>query len=149
MLLGFLYYTPTPCSIHSRATSHIVVEGTVQIQRGTRIFVNDGAVLEVGAGSYISDCSTVTCFDRITLKKEATVSWWCNIFDAAVHEIVVNGEGRPRSRPIVLGERAWIGAGATVLPGVHVGTHAIVAGRGCGRRRMLRPGQWWVVIRLG
>lgn len=127
LLVGFLHYTPTPCSMHLGKRATLSVVGTVQIQRGARIFVNDGALLEMAAGSYISDCSTVTCFDHITFLDGAGASWDCNILDAAVHEIVVNGEGRPRSQPIVLGERAWIGTGAIILPGVHVGENAIVA----------------------
>ncbi len=127
LLLGFLHYTPTPCSMHLGRRATLSIEGTVQIQRGTRVFINDGAVLEMGAGTYINDCSTVTCFERITLLPEAGISWDCNVLDAAVHEILVAGEGRPRSEPIVLGRRAWIGTGSIVLPGVHVGDHAIVA----------------------
>jgi carbonic anhydrase/acetyltransferase-like protein (isoleucine patch superfamily) len=126
LLLGFLHYTPTPCSIHIGRGATFSVSGTVQVQRGSRVFVNDGALLEMGPGSYISDCSTVTCFDRITFLEGAMVSWWCNIFDASVHEVVVNGVGLPRSKPVVLGKRVWVGTGSTILPGVHVGDNAII-----------------------
>ena len=127
LLVGFLHYTPTPCSMHLGRGATLSVEGTVQIQRGARIFINDGAVLEMATNTFINDCTTVTCFERITFLEGSGVSWDCNILDTAVHEIVVEGKGRPRSQPIVLGERAWIGTGAIVLPGVHVGDNAIVA----------------------
>ena len=127
LLMGFLHYTPTPCSMHLGRRATLSVTGTVQIQRGARVFVHDGALLQMGSGSYINDSATVTCFDHIKLGDEAGISWNCNVLDSAIHEIVVNGESRPRSRPVILGNRAWIGTGATILAGVHVGDNAIVA----------------------
>ena len=127
LLMGFLHYTPGPSSMHLGRRATFSVTGTVLISRGARVFVNDGALLEMRNGSWISDCATVTCFEHIQMGERAGISWNGNVLDTTIHEIVVNGEGRPRSKPVILGERAWIGTGAIILAGVHVGDNAIVA----------------------
>ena len=33
-----------------------------------------------------------------------------------------------KCRTVVIGDNAWIGAGATIMPGVHIGENAVVAG---------------------
>jgi acetyltransferase-like isoleucine patch superfamily enzyme len=43
-----------------------------------------------------------------------------------MHELIVAGVPRPRSRPVILGDNVWIGAGATVL-GATIGEWAVVA----------------------
>ena len=33
-----------------------------------------------------------------------------------------------KCRTVVIGDKAWIGAGATIMPGVHIGENAVIAG---------------------
>ena len=127
LLMGFLHYTPTPSSMHLGRGATFSVTGTVLISRGARVFVNDGALLQMANGSWISDCATVTCFEHISMGEHSGISWNGNVLDTTIHEIVVNGESRPRSQPVILGDRAWIGTGAIILAGVHVGDNAIVS----------------------
>jgi len=127
LLMGFAHFTPTPCSVHLGQDAHLSIEGTVQIHRGTRVFVNDGGHLEIGARSYINDCSTLTCFDRIRIGAGCSISWNTNVLDTNVHELVVHGTARPRSQGITIGDHVWIGTGAIVLAGVTIGDGAVVA----------------------
>jgi acetyltransferase-like isoleucine patch superfamily enzyme len=69
----------------------------------------------------------VSCFDHIKIGARCAISWNTNILDANTHELIVNGISRPRSRPIVIGDRVWIGTGATILSGVHIGDGAVAA----------------------
>ena len=133
-----------------RASGHIVDCGhRADSTRDLRIFVHDGAVLDMRAGSDTS-ATVLRLLASIASPfwKGPGCCWWCNIFDAAVHEIVVNGEGRPRSEPIVLGVRAWIGTGSTILPGC-MSASTPSSWQEASLRPMLRPGHWLVVIRLG
>lgn len=127
LLMGFLHYTPAPSSMHLGRGATFSVTGTVLISRGARVFINDGALLEMANGSWISDCATVTCFEHISMGERSGISWNANVLDTTIHDIVVNGESRPRSQPVVIGNRGWIGTGATILAGVHVGDEAIVS----------------------
>jgi acetyltransferase-like isoleucine patch superfamily enzyme len=127
LFLGFAHFTPMPCSLHLGKDAGLSIEGTVQIHRGTRVFVNDGGHLEIGARSYINDCSTVTCFEHITIGSGCSISWNTNLLDTNVHELVVAGTPRPRSQRVTIGDHVWIGTGAIVLAGVTIGDGAVVA----------------------
>lgn len=127
LFIGFAHFTPSPCSIHLGKNATLSVRGTAQFLRGTRIFVNDGGHLEIGSRSYINDCSTVTCFDHIKIGAGCSISWNTNILDTNIHELMVQGTPKPRSEPVVIGDRVWIGTGATILAGTAIGDDAIVA----------------------
>jgi acetyltransferase-like isoleucine patch superfamily enzyme len=127
LLVGFRMYTPTPAAIHLGRGSTLSVEGTVQFNRGVRVFVHDGALLEMRGGAIVADHSTVTCFEHITFEGEGGVSWYCNIMDTAAHEIIVDGVPSPRSAPTVIGRRAMVGSNSTVLAGVTIGEGSVVA----------------------
>jgi tetrahydrodipicolinate N-acetyltransferase len=127
LILGTRHVAATPCSIYLRRNAQLSVSGSVEIVRGTRILVADGAHLEIGPESYINYDSTVSCFEHITIGADCAISWNTNILDANTHELIVAGLPRPRSRPIVIGDHVWIGTGATILSGVTIGDGAVVA----------------------
>ena len=127
LFLGFAHFTPSPCSIHIGKNAHLTIQGTVQILRGVRVFVNDGAHLEIGTRTYINDCSTLTCFDHIKIGSGCSISWNTNIMDGNIHKLVIAGNPRPRSAPVSIGDRVWIGSGATVLAGATIGDQSVIA----------------------
>lgn len=127
LFLGFAHFTPTPCSIHIGGDSQFSIQGTVQINRGVRVFVSAGGHLEMGSRSYINDCSTLTCFNHIRIGSGCSISWYTNILDTNIHELVIAGQPRPRSAPVIIEDRAWIGTGATILSGTSIGEQAVVA----------------------
>jgi len=126
LFLGFAHLTPMPCMVHLGRNARMSIDGTVSINRGTRVFVNDGGHLEIGTRSYVNDCSTVTCFEHITIGSGCSISWNTNILDTNVHELVVRGVPRPRSQAVTIGDDVWIGTGVTILPGVTIGDGAVV-----------------------
>ena len=97
----------------------------------------------LGAGSYISAPLQGVCMDMVTIGKNvfvnsnalmmsrggitieddvmiaANVSLLTNNHDLYEREILL-------CKPIVIKQGAWIGAGATILPGVTVGKYAVV-----------------------
>jgi tetrahydrodipicolinate N-acetyltransferase len=127
LLVGTRQVGATACSVFLGRGARLTVHGSAEIFRGTRILIDDGAHLEIGPGSYINYNSTVSCFDHIKIGAQCAISWNTNILDANTHELIVNGAARPRSRPIVIGDRVWIGTGAIILSGVHIGDGAVVA----------------------
>jgi maltose O-acetyltransferase len=86
-----------------------------------------GAVV-IGAGCYINrDCyfdgeTTITLGDRVLVGPGA-------MFLTGSHQLGSHRQrgGALEARPIQVGAGAWIGARATILPGVHIGDGAVVA----------------------
>ena len=113
--------------MHLGRDAELLVHGTAQILRGTRVFVNDGGRLSLGSRTYVNDCSTLTCFEELSIGSGCSVSWNTNILDTNIHQLWADGEARPRSAPVRIEDGVWIGTGATILPGVTVGTGAVVA----------------------
>ncbi len=73
--IGFAHFSPTPASMHLGRGAEVVVSGTTQILRGTRVFVNDGGRLSLGSRTYVNDCSTLTCFEELSIGAGCSISW--------------------------------------------------------------------------
>jgi len=126
-LVGFVHYGATPAAIHLGRGATLSVEGTVLIRKAARLFVHDGAHLEMHPGSGVADFTTVTCFDHIVFGAGAGTSWYCNVLDTNGHVVVVDGERKPVSAPVVFGPNALTGSFVSVLPGVTLGEGSMVA----------------------
>ena len=127
LVLGSPHFTGRPCTVHLRAGARLTARGSAAIMRGTKILVSTGGHLELGQNSYINFNATVTCFEHISIGADCAIAWNTNILDANIHELIIDGAPRPRSRPISIGDNVWIGTGASVLSGVTIGDGAVVA----------------------
>jgi acetyltransferase-like isoleucine patch superfamily enzyme len=127
LFLGFAFFAPNPVSLQIGRDARLTIHGTVQFHRGVRVTVGDGAHLEIGTKTFINECSTVTCFERITIGAGCAISWNTNIMDANFHEVVIAGRPRPRSAPVAIGDRVWVGSGATILAGTTIGEQSVIA----------------------
>ena len=119
--------TGLPCSLRLRSNARLTVHGNAEILHGTLVLVSENAHLEIGHKSYINFNSTVICYDHIIIGSNCAISWNTNMLDGNAHELVVGEVARPRTQPVVIGDKVWIGAGAIILPGVTVGDGAVVA----------------------
>lgn len=129
LMLGFnmSHATGSPCSLRLRRNARLTVHGNAEIFSGTLVLVSNNAHLEIGRKSYINFNSTVVCYDHIAIGSNCAISWNTNILDGNAHELVVGELPRPRTQPVIIGDRVWIGTGATILSGVTVGDGAVVA----------------------
>ena len=90
------------------------VDYGTEIRFGTGVFVNYGCVM--------LDVARVTIGDRVQIGPYVQILTADHPRDAAER-----AEGAEWGRPISIGDDAWIGGGAILLPGVSVGAGAIVA----------------------
>jgi len=93
------------------------------ISGGGRLVIGDGVWIATQVLIRASPNSTVTIGPRVDIAPR--VSIW-----SGTHEIQVGKEksaGPGQARDIVISAGAWIGMGASVLPGVRVGECAVVA----------------------
>lgn len=111
-------------SVHLRSGVRIVGAGEVQLKQN--VFLNEGVYMDASASIRIEPWVQVGNHARLI---------------TSTHELDTRGPkvaGELVTAPIVIEEGAWIGAGATVLPGVTVGHHAVL-GSGAIATRDLEP----------
>jgi acetyltransferase-like isoleucine patch superfamily enzyme len=93
-------------STHSRT----LVTGWGKLRVGDRVFFNNGVF--------------VSCVKEITIGDDVAIANDAYLTDSDSHGV----EGRKvREAPITIGNGAWIGARSIILPGVTIGTRALVA----------------------
>ena len=94
----------------------VLLTGHQNISLGNGVAVNEGVILQSCEGA------------EITIGNNVTLSYNVSLITGG---LVVTNEGAARSvhsaKTIVIEDSAWIGAGAIILPGVTVGTGAVVA----------------------
>ena len=100
--------------------------GHVLINQGARVVVDDGAVLRIGAETFINCFTFVHATSSITIGADCAISWRCEIFDTQYHQLRYEGR-RPERRQIVIGDHVWIGAGSRILDGTELGNGCVVA----------------------
>lgn len=95
----------------------------------TVLVVCTGAVLNVGSGVGISN-STIWAQESITIGDGVLVGGGCNIWDTDFHSLNPDVRGtssdRGKSKPVHIGEMAFVGALCIVLKGSHIGRRSIV-----------------------
>jgi acetyltransferase-like isoleucine patch superfamily enzyme len=125
----------------------------LRAQAGDRIILGDDtivsaslrtdrspATISVGSRTQIGGKSLLVAAERITVGDDVLVSWGVTILDHHSHaldwehrrhDVLAWAQGRKdwshvSIKPVVISDKAWIGTGAMILPGVTVGEGAIV-----------------------
>ncbi len=100
------------------------VEGHFTIYTGSKVVVDQGAVLELGSG-YLNSNSTISCFNSIKIGRDVMIAENVSIRDSDNHTIV--NSNRPQDGAIVIGDHVWIGMNSIILKGVKIGPGAVIA----------------------
>ena len=85
-----------------------------------------GGRLEIGDGTFINAAVSICAGELVRIGSRCQIGPRVMIVDNDFH---VPGDPltRPESRPVVLEDLVWLGAGVMVLKGVHIGRAATVA----------------------
>jgi acetyltransferase-like isoleucine patch superfamily enzyme len=94
---------------------------TVPIEVGA----GKGGSLVLGERVFINTGATIVATHSIVLGDDCLIGDFVAIFDTDFHQLEPS---RPkRVAPVRLGANVWVGRSATILPGVTVGDHAVIA----------------------
>jgi acetyltransferase-like isoleucine patch superfamily enzyme len=108
--------------------------GTMRIGSGTvlrsvnvpvELCTGPGAVLDIGKDVRINYGVSVGARGRIEIGDRVRVGPYAMIIDTEFHDLY-DREKMPAPRPIVIEDDVWIGAKASVMPGVRIGTGSVV-----------------------
>jgi acetyltransferase-like isoleucine patch superfamily enzyme len=82
------------------------------------------ARISIGSHSFVAEKVTMAVHDRITVGSRVVINDGVNILTAS--HALGDPLWRMYSREVRIDDYAWIATNATILPGVHVGTGAVV-----------------------
>ena len=115
-----------PCTLWMGDNSQLISKG-FSMYEGAAIVVVDGGKLTLGHNSYMNE-SLIQCASSISIGDDCAIAGDVLIQDTDFHPILdENGNPKPISKPIVIGDKVWICAKATILKGVTIGDGAIIA----------------------
>lgn len=103
----------------------LISEGPVDVYYGADIEVFRNAKLTFKGGNGANTGLTVVCGNSIEIGKDVQIGRNVTIRDNNGGHYL-NRAGYKDSRPVVIGDKAWLCEGCTIMPGVKVGEGAIV-----------------------
>jgi len=90
---------------------------------GVRLQVYPQGRLVIGDGTYLHMNTKIFVQQEVRIGYNCMISWEVIIMDTDHHSI----EGGPTiAKPVIIGDKVWIGCRAIILKGVHIGDRAII-----------------------
>jgi acetyltransferase-like isoleucine patch superfamily enzyme len=128
--------------VDDRAAVHL---GAESMLCGAVYFLRAG-VFRLGARSYVGPQTVCRVAREIVIGSDVMIAWGCSLLDTNMHslcftqraqDVLITGRHRGldaankdwsvvRCEPIRIEDRAWIGFGSSILPGVTIGAGCIV-----------------------
>lgn len=120
--------------VRTVGTPRIVNEGFMRLGPHTllrsvnvpvELATEPGARLEIGRACMLNYGVSIGCTQAITIGHRCRLGPYVMIVDNGFHELY-DRDKRPVSQPVVLEEDVWVGAKASVMPGVRIGRASVV-----------------------
>lgn len=106
--------------IFLKCGSNIIVKQHAYFGKGSRVVIGDRSQL----GENLKAEADLTLGDDVVMGPDVVMLSSSHAFDRL--DLPINQQGARPRRPIVIGNDVWIGTRVIILPGVHVGDHAII-----------------------
>ena len=108
---------------------NIIIQGSGYFGTGNKIFINYGAELTLGNNFAITDMVNLGCMKKIVIKSGTSITHRCQLLDSNYHYVAnFNNNTIPdRAKPLIIGERCWIGNSTTITGGTILPDFTIVA----------------------
>lgn len=101
--------------------------GGAHIGSGSKINVGENALLVFGDNFAISASSAINCYEKIEFGKDIQFSWNCLVMDSDTHDIIDdNGNVMNPDKPIIFGDKIWIGCNTTILKGSVIPSNCVI-----------------------
>lgn len=120
--------------------SQINVEDGFVIYAPCHLVINHDAKFNLGS-VYINKNSKIRCYSSITIGHGVAISENFTVWDTDAHAF--EGQDKKMTQPVKIGNHVWIGMNVTVLKGVKIGDHAVIAARGSSDTGYTAPMPRW------
>lgn len=130
LLLGHGYFKKPNRStaLAVRRGGSLITHGELVLRCGANIEVFDNACLEFGGDGAFSLDSTIICAERIKIGRYVMAGRNVTVRDNNGGHYI-NFPSYKNSKPVEIGEHAWLCEGCTVMSGVKIGAGAIVGAK--------------------
>jgi len=107
----------------------LFINGNVKFHPGVKCNIYKGAVMTLGNHVGFGANTKIACSKSITIKDNVQVSWQSQIFDTDFHFLYNIAKERyyANSKPIVIGNNAFIGNGCTIAKGTIIPDGCVVS----------------------
>lgn len=109
------------------SNSNLIIDGNFALYQGASIYVGENATLKIKGNSFLNTNSVLNCFHYIEIGEGTMISDDVRIQDSDNHVVIDNGVEKEKMKPVIIGDRVWIGKNVLILKGVTIGDGAIVA----------------------
>lgn len=117
-------------NIQSRAIwsveGKVIFAGRANIGHSVRFSVQPNGVLRCGEHLIINAETAIVCRKQVTFGDNNLISWQCMICDSDLHDIFFQGNLINADRPVVLGDRVWLGMRVNVLKGTEIASGSVI-----------------------
>jgi len=113
-----------PLKYEAKPGCELILGDSVTFYGGVSLLMTGpGASLRIGDNSYLNRRSEIVCRELVSIGSNCAISWDVLITDNDHHWLT----DAAFNAPVLIGDKVWIGARATILKGVAIGDGAVVA----------------------
>jgi maltose O-acetyltransferase len=81
--------------------------------------------IEIGDRTFVNYGSSIAARQLVKIGSHCLLGHYTFVMDNDQHDVVAHTK-LPQSAPVVIEDHVWIGSKVLILPGVRIGTHAVV-----------------------
>jgi maltose O-acetyltransferase len=132
--LRLLGKAKVPFSVRLQGRARVSGGGAVVLGEGVSLVGTVVAVelvtytagrIEIGDRTFINYGSSIAARALVQIGSNCHLGHYTFVMDNDQHDVVRHTE-LPQSRPVVIEDHVWIGSKAVILPGVRIGTRAVI-----------------------
>ncbi|HWO30297.1 MAG TPA: acyltransferase [Candidatus Acidoferrum sp.] len=126
--------TRTPLSVRLRGRAQL--SGCGEVVLGEGVSLNGTVVpielvtyasgrIEIGNHTFINFGSSIAARTSVKIGSHCHLGHYTFVMDNDQHDVVRHTE-LPQSDPVIIEDHVWIGSKVVILPGVHIGSRAVI-----------------------
>lgn len=118
----------------------LIFNGTAYIGKGSRIVVEDNAIVELGNHFAISAASYIYCYKHIRCGNNIQLAWGDLLMDSDSHIIYgEDGKRMNQDKEIFLGDNIWMACDCKVLKGAVIPDNCVIGANSVVTAKQLEP----------